>query len=165
MYRMTRIACGALIALAAVHAQAAPLELVQAGDAEMTCQALAAEMNTLSAAKAKAAKRADSGRKLLGFASTALQVASSSGLLGKGGGGGQSSYMAQQALGSLQAQAQQQQMMAAQQQAMAAATQGLGGFGGGLDPSAAAPAAPPADTSVEAQRLARLTDLHAKKGC
>ena len=159
--RITRIASVALLTLAAVQAQAAPLDLVQPGDAETSCEALAAEMNTLSSAKAKAAKRADSGRKLLGFAATALQVAGSSGLLGKGGGGGQGNYMAQQALGSLQAQAQQQQMMAAQQQMMA----GLGGLGAGLDPSAAAPAPAPADTSVEAQRLARLTDLHATKGC
>jgi hypothetical protein len=165
MFRMTRIACGALVALAtAPTVRAAPIELVQAGDAEMTCPALAAEMNALSAARAKAAKRAESGRKLLGFASTALQIAGSSGVLGKGGGGGQGNYAAQQALGSLQAQAQQQQVMAAQQQMLAAATQGLGGYGGS-DPSAAAPSAPPADASVEAQRLARLTELHAQKGC
>lgn len=159
--RIVRIASVALLALAAVQAQAAPLELVQPGDAEKSCEALASEMNALSSARAKAAKRADSGRKLLGFAATALQVASSSGLLGKGGGGGDSSYMAQQALGSLQAQAQQQQMMGAQQQMMA----GLGGLGAGLDPAASALAPTPADTSIEAQRLARLTDLHADKGC
>lgn len=157
MFRTARVACGALLALASVTgAQAAPLELVQSGDAEMTCQALSSEMNTLSAAKAKAAKRAESGRKILGFASTALQIASSSGALGgKGGGfgaGNQSGYIAQQALGSIQAQAMQQQM-----------AQGFGGLGG-FDPSgSAAPAA--TDTSIEAQRLARLTDLHAQKGC
>lgn len=156
MFRTACVACGALLALASVTAaQAAPLELVQSGDAEMTCPALSSEINTLSAAKAKAAKRAESGRKLLGFASTALQIASSSGALGgKGGGfgaGNQSGYIAQQALGSIQAQAMQQQM-----------TQGFGGLGG-FDPSGAT--APAADTSIEAQRLARLTDLHAQKGC
>lgn len=158
MFRHPRVACGALLALASVTAaQATPVELVQSGDAEMTCTALGAEMNTLSAAKAKAAKRAESGRKILGFASTALQIASSSGALGgKGGGfgaGNQSGYIAQQALGSIQAQAMQQQM-----------TQGYGAGFGGFDPSgSAAPAA--SDTSIEAQRLARVTDLHAQKGC
>jgi hypothetical protein len=160
MFRTVRVACGALLALASVTtAQAATLELVQPGDADMTCQALSAEMNTLSAAKAKAARRAESGRKLLGFASTALQIASSSGALGgRGGGlgaGNQSGYIAQQALGSIQAQAMQQQM-----------AQGYGAGLGGFGPTgAAAPAAPAADTSIEAQRLARLTDLHAQKSC
>jgi len=144
--------CGAILAVAlAAPALAAPVELVKAGDAEMSCQAVAAEMNALSAQKAKAAKRAESGRKLLSFATTALQVASSGGMGGMGGGGNQSGYIAQQALGALQAQAMQQQMMGA-------AGQGFGAF---TDPAAA----PPADDSVEAQRLARLNDLHAQKGC
>ncbi|ODT87175.1 MAG: hypothetical protein ABS78_13195 [Phenylobacterium sp. SCN 70-31] len=120
MFRSSRLACGVLVALlATASASADTVELVRAGDADMSCQALADEMNALSSAKAKAAKRAESGRKLLGFASTALQIASSSGVLGKGGGpgglgglggGGQSGYIAQQALGSLQAQVQAQAM-------------------------------------------------------
>ena len=126
------------------------VELVQPGDAEMACDALAAEMNTLSTQQAKAAKRAESGRKFLGFAATALQAASP--LLSGGGGGGQSGYIAQQALGAVQAQAMQQQMMGQMAQA----------YGGGF----ADQAAPAKDeTSVEAQRLARLTEMHAQKGC
>ena len=130
------------------------VELVQPGDAEMACDALAAEMNTLSTQQAKAAKRAESGRKFLGFAATALQAASP--LLSGGGGGGQSGYIAQQALGAVQAQAMQQQM---QQQMMGQMAQA---YGGGF----ADQAAPAKDeTSVEAQRLARLTEMHAQKGC
>jgi len=88
MFRSSRLACGVLVALlATASASADTVELA--------------------------------GRKLLGFASTALQIASSSGVLGKGGGpgglgglggGGQSGYIAQQALGSLQAQVQAQAM-------------------------------------------------------
>lgn len=152
MFQKTRIACGVVLAAAlGAPVHAASVELVQAGDAELSCQVLAAQINDLSADRAKAAKRAASGRKLLGFAATALQVASSGGFGGKLGAGNQSGYIAQQALGALQAQAMQQQMMGAAGQ----------GFGADLDQ----PAQSPADTSVEAQRLARLNDLHARKGC
>ncbi len=161
MYPSSRLACGVLVALlATLSTSAGAVELVRAGDADMSCQALTDEMNVLSSAKAKAAKRAESGRKLLGFASTALQIASSTGALGKGGvGGGQSGYIAQQAFGSLQTQLQTQ---ALQQQMMAGAP-GFSAFQ--ADDGAAAPTGQAVDASVETQRLTRLTDLHAQKGC
>ncbi|MEW5684594.1 MAG: hypothetical protein AB1942_06725 [Pseudomonadota bacterium] len=151
------VAAAPLPALAKDKAKPKPVELVQAGDNEMSCDALSAEMNTLSTQQAKAAKRAESGRKFLGFAATALQAASP--LLSGGGGGGQSGYIAQQALGAVQAQAMQQQM---QQQMMGQMSQMGQLYGGGLADQAA-PAK--TDSSVEAQRLARLTDMHAQKGC
>src|SRR5688572_15061970 len=92
-----------------VRAEDAAPELLQPGDAEKSCAALAAEINALSEREAKAAKRAESTRKFLGFAGAALQAAAP--LLNSGKmEGGQGSYMAQQALGSIQQQAMQQQM-------------------------------------------------------
>lgn len=136
------------LAAEAKPAKSKPVELIQAGDGEMSCKALADEMNTLSTQQAKSAKRAESGRKIFSLATTALQAASP--LLSGMGGGGQSGYIAQQALGAVQAQAMQQQMMGQMNQAYGAA---------GLEQPAKT------DTSVEAQRLARLTDMHAQKGC
>lgn len=128
---------------------AAATDLVQPGDGEKSCAALAAEINTLSASEAKAAKRADSGRKLLGFAATALQVAAP--LLGGSKGAGGGDYAAQQALGAIQAQAMQQQ---AQQQVS-------GAYGALLG----APPAPEPVASVGAQRLAHLKGIYGGKAC
>jgi len=136
-----------------VQADDTPLELVEPGDAGKSCAALASEINTLSERETKAAKRAESNRKFLGFASSALQAAAP--LLNSGKlGGGQGSYMAQQALGSIQQQAMQQQM----QQQMA---QAYGGFPGMT--SAPAPAEKPA--SIAAQRVDHLRGIFTEKGC
>jgi hypothetical protein len=51
-------------------------------------------------------------------------------------------------MGAMQAQAMQQQVMAS----------AAPGFGGYAEPA-------PADASVESQRLARLNEMHARKGC
>lgn len=158
MFRSARfLAASALAAALAsgglAHAQD-EVQLIQPGDSVMSCKALAAEINALSSAQAKAAKRAESGKKFLGFASTALQVAGPmlSGGMGKlGGDGGMGAMMAQQAMGQMQAQAMQQQV-----------GMGLTGpMGGGYG------AEPPADAdnSVQGQRVARLNGLHAQKGC
>lgn len=138
------------------EAQASAIQVIQPGDPELSCEALATQINTLSADQAKAAKRAASGRKLLGFATTALQVAGpmlSSGLAKGGGDGGMGAMMAQQAMGQMQAQAMQQQM---------GAMGALGAMGGGYG---AAPAEGDERGSLESQRLARLNHLHAQKGC
>lgn len=63
-----------------------------------------------------------------------------------------SAMMAQQAMGQMQAQAMQQQM-------------GMGAMGMLGAMSGARAEAPEAGVSVESQRLARLNDLHANKGC
>lgn len=136
------LACGG-----AAHAQS-DVQLIQPGDGDMTCEALASEINTLSSAEAKAAKRAESGKKFMGFATAALQVAGpmlSSGM-GKMGGDFQGAMLAQQAMGQLQGQAMQQQMV------------GLNNADGVVDASSAG-------SSIERQRLSRMKDLHARKRC
>ena len=54
---------------------AAEFSVERPGDADMSCEALAGEITTLSTAQAKAAERAAKGRRLLGFATSAMQVA------------------------------------------------------------------------------------------
>lgn len=162
MFRYARYlsACALLAVLPTagpVRAEAPALQVIQAGDADLSCEALAGQINGLSADQAKAAKRAASGRKLLGFASTALQVAGpilSSGMGKAGGDGGMGAMMAQQAMGQMQAQAMQQQMGMA-------ALGGLGGMAAGY--GAGSPET--AEGSIESQRLARLNHLHVQKGC
>lgn len=158
MRRHVRLSACALLAAMAqagvVQAESPEVKLIQPGDATMSCEALAGEINSLSATQAKAARRAESGKKFFGFATTALQVAGPmlSGGGKAGGDGGMSAMMAQQAMGQMQAQAMQQQM-------------GMGAMGmlGGM--SGARAEVPEAGASVESQRLARLNDLHANKGC
>lgn len=141
-------AAAAVAALLLAGPAAAETDLFQPGDSEKSCAVLAAEINTLSANESKAAKRADSGRKLLGFAATALQVAAPLLSGSKAAGGGD--YAAQQALGAIQAQAMQQQ---AQQQMS-------GAYGALLGAPTPEPAA-----SVGAQRLARLKGIYGGKAC
>lgn len=142
-------------------AQSAEATVVEAGDSQKTCAALADEINTLSASEMKAAKRAEAGRRFLGFAGTALQAAApllSSGKLG----GGQGSYAAQQALGAFQQQAmqqQQQQMQAQMQQQMAQAYGAMPGM------APAQTQADPAPTTPGGQRLAHLKTIFAEKSC
>lgn len=63
------------IAYATAASSAEPFQVLRAGDREMACEALAAEVNTLTEAASKRqkaaeakARRAEGGRKLLGFA-------------------------------------------------------------------------------------------------
>lgn len=151
-----------LLALAG-PARSAELAVVETGDSQKTCAALTEEINALSASEAKAARRAESGRKFLGFAGAALQAAApllSSGKLG----GGQGGYAAQQALGAIQQQAmqqQQQQMQAQMQQQLAQAYGAMPDMAAVSEPPQAE--APP--TTPGAQRLAHLKGLFADKSC
>jgi hypothetical protein len=141
-----------LAGLAAQTVRAAePVQLIQPGDSAKTCEALATEINTLSAVQAKAAKKAEGGRRAFGFAKGLLSVAGpmvAGGGLG-GGGDGISGMIAQQAMGAIQQQAMQAQMgqMAGAMPRAVAATQAADG------------------NTVEAQRIARLTQMHAAKSC
>lgn len=143
MIRITLAAVlAATLAAGAAHAQVSALKLVQPGDSAMSCTALAAEINSLSEGQTKAASRAASGRKLLGFATTAMSLAGP--MLGGGvsgaNSGGMGGMLAQQALGALQTQAMQAQMS-------------------GGNPAATA------GVSIEVQRMARLSEIFASKGC
>ncbi|WP_156467348.1 MULTISPECIES: hypothetical protein [unclassified Phenylobacterium] len=144
-----------LLALAAPARGAEPA-VVEAGDSQKTCAILADEINTLSASEAKAARRAESGRKFLGFAGAALQAAApllSSGKLG----GGQGGYAAQQALGAIQQQAMQQQQQQMQQQ--------LAQAYGAMPGMSATPGTDAAPATPGSQRLAHLKGLFADKDC
>lgn len=143
---------GAVLVAGAAQAKTTEIQVIQPGDSARSCEALATEINALSADQAKASKRAASGKKFMSFASTAMQVAGPmlSGGMGKmGGDGGMGAIMAQQAMGQMQAQAMQQQM-----------TQAYGGYG--AEP---APTVSDDDGGLRGQRLTRLNDLHAQKGC
>lgn len=144
------IGAAATVSPAHAAAPAARVELVQPGDADMSCAALTAEINQLAAGRAKAASRAAAGRKVFGFASTAFQVAApmmTGGLIGGfgglGGGGMMTSILGQAA------------SSAVQQGVMQASVRG----------APAAPAADANDTSIEAQRIQRLTAMLQTKGC
>lgn len=163
--RLGAAALAAAVSLLAGSAHAAdpPLELVQPGDAEKSCPVLASEINALSEREAKAAQRAESGRKFLGFAGAALQAAAP--LLSGKMGGGQGNYMAQQALGSFQQQAmqqaaaQQQMQQQAMQQQMAQIYRAMPGMAGAQPTPEEKPA------SVAAQRLAHLKGIYGEKAC
>ncbi len=151
---------GACLVAMASAVRAAEPAVVEAGDSQKTCAVLTEEINTLSASEAKAARRAESGRKFLGFAGAALQAAApllSSGKLG----GGQGGYAAQQALGAIQQQAMQQQ----QQQMQAQMQQQLAQAYGAMPGMSAAPEVEAAPVTPGGQRLAHLKGLFAEKGC
>ena len=133
---------GALLLTQPVYAAGAPLQLIQPGDKAMSCEALAAEINSLSAAKAKTAQRAEAGRKARGFMSSALTLAGPmlGGALSSAGGDGTGALIAQQAIGALQTQ----QMSQAYAPALEASAAGV---------------------SLEVQRMARLSEIYAAKGC
>lgn len=143
---MNRFAFIAVVAVAVAvqpaHARAkdaaAPIQLLQSGDSQMGCQALATEINTLAIADAKPKKKKGFG---LGGFGKVLMMASPLGALAGNGIAGQ---LATQAAGM------------AQQGAMEA--QASGQSGDTLD-------APSASQSVEAQRKARLMGFFSQKGC
>jgi len=169
MNRVTRIlgaALAAALSASPIHAEDAPLELIQAGDTEKSCAALATEINTLSERGAKAAKRAESSRKFLGFAGAALQAAAPL-LSGGKMGGGQGSYMAQQALGSIQQQAMMQQQMQMQMQAMQqqAMQQQLAQAYGALPGMGGPPPAAEKPASIASQRVEHLRGIYSQKAC
>jgi len=157
-------ALAACLVVLAPNAYGAEVTVVAAGDGQKACTALADEINTLSASEAKAAKRAETGRKFLGLAGATLQAAAP--LLGGGKlGGGQGGYAAQQALGAFQQQAmqqQQQQMRFQMQQQMAQAYGATPGMSLAPQAPAQAEAAP---STPGSQRLAHLKGIFAEKGC
>ena len=114
------------------------------GDADMSCEALAGEITTLSTAQAKAAERAAKGRRLLGFATSAMQVAAplvTGGLVRDAA----AAAVVQQAAGMVQTQVLQQQMS--------------GNLAGEQATRAPAPETP------QALRVAHLKALQSAKGC
>lgn len=113
--------------------------LTRPEDSGLSCKAIATEMNDLAEARSQTAKRAAGGRKLFGFATSALQVAAP--VLGSSGLGGS-------AIGAAAAQVA---MTAAQTQATVAANP--------------APAEAASSASPEAQRMQKLGALYADKGC
>lgn len=78
---------------------AEPFQVLRPGDQDLACEDLASEVNRLTAAAQAKAKRADSGRKMMGFASGAMSSALP--LLGGGRGMG-GSYAAQAAMSAMQ---------------------------------------------------------------
>ena len=130
----------ACVAAAPATAQTAPVAAVQVGDSALSCKALAAEINTLSQAQVQRTTRAAQGRKLFGFATAALTMATPLGALGAlGGASGMGGLIGQMA--------SQGAMSAAMQSASAPAAE-------------AAPAATP-----ESARIERLNALFAAKSC
>ena len=131
----------------AKDAAAAPVQLLQPGDAQLTCGALAAQINTLALAEAAPAKPKKRGfgvgslTKVLGAAAPMLGPLGGMGGMGGGGIGG---GLINGALGALQSGATDAQISS------------------GMD---AAAAAIPAPQSVEAQRKARLMGFFTQKGC
>ncbi|RZJ04369.1 MAG: hypothetical protein EON89_07930 [Brevundimonas sp.] len=132
LYRFVIVPAACAIALTtglAAHAQDAEVA-VRAGDSTMTCEAIIAEMNTLTAAQAAATQRAEgrarAGRGLMNFARGALSAAAPmlaqgamSGL-GGGMGDGMGSAVAQMAVQQAQTQAMTAAMTAGQPQPPAA---------------------------------------------
>lgn len=154
---------GACLVAVVSAAHAAEPAVVETGDSQKTCAVLTEEINALSASEAKAARRAESGRKFLGFAGAALQAAApllSSGKLG----GGQGGYAAQQALGAFQQQAMQQQQQQAQVQMQHQLAQAYGAMPG-MAAASEPPRSEPTPVTPGAQRLAHLKGLFADKSC
>lgn len=132
---------GAAPANAASSKSAAPIQLLQPGDAQLSCQALATQINELANAEAQAPRKRRGGfgsfGKMLGAAAPML------GSMGGMGGNGIGGALANQAIGAIQAGAAQSQ---AQGQADAAS-------------------AAPASQTVAAQRRDRLMEFFQSKGC
>ncbi len=112
-----------------------PFQVLRPGDQDLACEDLASEVNKLSAAAQGKAKRAESGRKMLGFASGAMSTALPL-LGGRGMGGG---YAAQAAMSAMQ-----QGQMASQ-----------------MSPPAESPAGP----SPEQSRADHLQQIFVSKSC
>lgn len=102
---MTRIAILAA-ALAACAAPALAQGAARPGDMTLSCEALVAEHGKLEAAEVKRAQRAESGRRLAGFAGAAINAAAPSLLARAGSGTG--GLAAQGLMGALQSGAMSQ---------------------------------------------------------
>jgi uncharacterized membrane protein len=129
-------------AAAAKEAPAVPVQLLQPGDGQLSCQALATQINQLASAEAQPAKPKKKG---FGFGALTKVLGAAAPVLGGMGGSGMGGMLAGQAMGALQGSAAENQMNAQMEAATAAAM--------------------PVAQSVEAQRKARLMGFFTEKGC
>jgi hypothetical protein len=127
---------------AAKEARAAPVQLLQPGDGQLSCQALATQINQLASAEAQPAKPKKKG---FGFGALTKVLGAAAPMLSGMGGSGMGSILAGQAMSALQGTAADNQMNAQMEAATAAAV--------------------PLAQSVEAQRKARLMGFFTQKGC
>lgn len=164
LYRFLVVPAAAALVLAVAIPPAFAQEAeaaVRAGDSTLTCKAIIAEINGLSAAQAQTAQRAEqrarAGRGLMSFARGALSAAApmlAQGAMGGMGGGlggdGMGSAIAQMAMQQAQTQAMTAAMTAGQPQVDAY----------GQAAQTAAPAATP-----QSPRVQHLNSLFMQRGC
>ncbi len=102
---MKRTALVLAAAIAAVSATSPALAegVVRPGDASLSCEALSSEVSTLEEAQARRAQRAESGRKFMGFAGSAL-LGAAPGLIARADASNET-IIAQSALRSMQSHA------------------------------------------------------------
>lgn len=126
----------------AFAAEAAAVQLVQPGDADLTCEALASQINALASNDAQPKKK----KRGFGLGSLTKVLSVASPMLGGMGGSGMGGMIANQAISVAQTSAMESQMQDTMDGAMAAAN-------------------PMANQSIEQQRKNRLMGFYESKGC
>lgn len=134
--KRTALVLAAAFAVASAASSALAQGVVRPGDTALSCEALASEINTLEEAQLKRAQRAESGRKFMGLAGSAINAAAPALMARAGTSDG--AMIAQSVLGSMQT---------------------------GAASAPPVDAAPATDTGPQARRLERVKGLFAERSC
>ena len=134
--KRTALVLSAALSLAAAFGSPALADgAIRPGDEALSCEALSAEVGKLEDAEVRRAQRAETGRKFMGFAGSALATAGPSMIARADAGAG--TILAQQVMRSA----------------------------GSQTSAAAAEAAPPPPSGPQARRLERVRTLMTEKSC